>query len=191
MLCISVIVKGESWDHYLWRKEISEVFCWVWLNAPNSSLFVRYPSCFVLLLSLSCELLRGKRKIIQSFTYSVGSYWTLLSAQPPVLHEGTMVIINRRFPLLFWHLESTFLRKLMKSLDISHRFCVNSVQGSYGVFGKIRVRSRLHKARGTWFIWTYGMRLCKFGLKSWGVNLDSNMGEGNKLELRSISHLKW
>lgn len=114
-----------------------------------------------------------------SFNYSP-TLWvvseSLLSTPHPVLHEGTMVIINKLFPLLFWCLESTFQRKLMKSLHLSHRFCVNSVKWSYGVFGEIRIRTRLHKARGTWFMWTTGRRLCKFVLKSWGVNLDSNMG---------------
>lgn len=71
-LCSIVIAKGESWKHYLWGKEISCSMC---LNAHNNSLFVRYPFCFISLLSLGCELLRGKRRIIQLFTYSVGSYW--------------------------------------------------------------------------------------------------------------------
>lgn len=74
-LCSIEIAKGESSKHYLWGKEIS---CSVCLNAHNSSLFVRYPSCFASLLSLSYELLRGKRRIIQLFTYSVGSYWVTI-----------------------------------------------------------------------------------------------------------------
>lgn len=71
-LCSIVMAKGDSWEHYLWGKEISCSMC---LNAHNRSLLVRYPSCFISLLILGCELLRGKRRIIQLFTYSVRSYW--------------------------------------------------------------------------------------------------------------------